>query len=248
MEEKLDFFNAYRKLAGDLIDRHESLDVAVAQGVGGNFDAIGVIERELLIQHGLRRTDYLIDVGCGSGRLAKQLPAYLEGKYLGIDVVPEFVEYARRAAGRPDWRFEVTTGIKIPEEDGRADLMCFFSVLTHLMHEQSFCYLREARRVLRPGGKIVFSFLEFKIPDQWSMFEGLLSKAYESPPLVMFFGRDAIETWARHLDLEVVCIIDGNTPHVPIPHRLTFDDGTFVEGKAKLGPIGQSVCVLRKPG
>jgi SAM-dependent methyltransferase len=98
------------------------------------------------------------------------------------------------------------------------------------MREQSFCYLREARRVLRPGGRIVFSFLEFKVPDQWSMFESLPKRAYERHPLVMFFGRDAIEAWARR---------DSASAYV---RRRNFR-----RGLAKLGPMGQSVCVLRKP-
>jgi ubiquinone/menaquinone biosynthesis C-methylase UbiE len=130
-----------------------------------------VIERELLIQYGLRPDHDVIDVGCGSGRLAKPLSAYLRGGYLGIDVVPDLVDYARALVGRADWRFEVTDGLTIPAEDEQADFVCFFSVLTHLLHEQSYVYLREAQRVLRPGGKIVFSFLDFAIPCHWDVFE-----------------------------------------------------------------------------
>jgi ubiquinone/menaquinone biosynthesis C-methylase UbiE len=63
----------------------------------------------------------------------------------------------------------------IPEKDGEADFVCFFSVLTHLLHEQGFVYLQEAKRVLKPGGKIVFSFLEFAVPDHWAVFEGTVN-------------------------------------------------------------------------
>ncbi|OGL44816.1 MAG: hypothetical protein A2161_02180 [Candidatus Schekmanbacteria bacterium RBG_13_48_7] len=53
---------------------------------GGDFYAVGILERELSIQHGLQPDDYIIDVGCGSGRFAKPLSEYLTGKYMGTDI------------------------------------------------------------------------------------------------------------------------------------------------------------------
>src|SRR5689334_3179458 len=78
---------------------------AMELAVGGEFAAFGVLERELLIRHGLRPDHFLIDVGCGSGRLAVALREYLRGPYLGIDVVPELLQYAQSITARPDWRF-----------------------------------------------------------------------------------------------------------------------------------------------
>ncbi|MBU0715764.1 MAG: class I SAM-dependent methyltransferase [Verrucomicrobia bacterium] len=245
MQEKSDFVKSYNRLAHNLRKQHDQ-NQAMSLGVGGNFDTVGILERELLIQHGLKPNDYLIDVGCGSGRLSKPLAQYLSGKYLGVDVVADFIQHARKITDRPDWKFEVTKGINIPEKDGQADMVCFFSVFTHLLHEQSYWYLHEAKRVLKQNGKIFFSFLEFKIPDQWVVFESTFQKAYESHPLIIFMSRDAIEAWAYHLELEIASIIDGNIPHIPIPHPLKFENGSVVEKTAKLGPIGQSVCILAK--
>jgi len=245
MEKKFHFIQSYNKMF-DTLKRRYTQKQAMSLGVGGNFDAVGVLERELLIQHGLLPDDYLIDVGCGSGRLAMPLSKYLTGRYLGVDVVPDFIQYAQEMTNRPDWRFEVTNGTVIPEKDDQADVVCFFSVFTHLLYEQSYRYLQEAKRTLKPGGKIIFSFLEFKIPDQWKIFELTLQQEYETQPLIMFVGRDAIKAWADHSNLEVLSIIDGNVPHIPISQPLQFEDGKTVENMAKLGPIGQSVCVLHK--
>lgn len=242
---QLNFVKAYNFLVNKLKGQHEN-EKAMSLAVGGNFDAVGILERELLIQHGLKARDYLIDVGCGSGRLAKPLSQYLLGNYLGIDIVPNLVEYACNITNRSDWRFEVTDGTRIPEEDSKADMVCFFSVFTHLLHEQTYRYLSEAKRVLKPEGKIIFSFLEFKIPEQWAIFESTLIDAYGSHPLVMFMSRDAIEAWINHLNLNIQLIIDGNKPHIPLPYPIQFEDGSIVEQKGKLGPIGQSVCVLTK--
>lgn len=219
-----------------------SLDEAARQAVGGDFDAIGLVLRETLIHHGLRKHDYLIDVGCGSGRLAKPLSEYLEGKYLGIDVVPELVDYARVMVQRSDWRFEIARGLTIPEQDQQADMVCFFSVFTHLLHEESYVYLREAKRVLRPGGKIVLSFLDFRLDGHWSIFEGNLEDVgIGSKPLNVFISADMLQAWARHLDLEVETIKDGDERYIPLSKPIKFDNGTTVED---LAAFGQSVCVM----
>jgi SAM-dependent methyltransferase len=231
----------YNRFVASLI-RKGSPD-ALQTAVGGEFDAIGHLERQLLIQYGLGKGDYLIDVGCGSGRLAKPLSTYLIGNYLGIDVVPELVEHARTLVARPHWRFETTDGFGIPERDARADMVCFFSVFTHLLHEHSYTYLTEARRVLKPGRRIVFSFLEFRIASHWSIFANRVGDLGENRPLDMFVSRDGIAAWAAHLDLEVEAVHDGDQPHIVLPDPVTFDDGRVQSG---LGTLGQSVCVLRK--
>lgn len=239
---KLTIGDAYRQFVTSLDQTHEH-EKAMQVAIGGEFDAVGVIEREILIHYGLPPEGFVIDVGCGSGRLSKPLSAYLTGPYLGIDVVPELVAHARDLAGRPDWTFAVAAGLEIPAAADAADMVCFFSVFTHLLHEQSYVYLREAKRVLKPGGLAVFSFLEFVQPSHWNIFESTIANR-GAEHLNVFIGRDAIQAWASHLVLEVVSIIDGDQPQTPLREPLTMEDGTVKTGSATLG---QSLCVLRKP-
>ncbi|PYS93006.1 MAG: class I SAM-dependent methyltransferase [Acidobacteria bacterium] len=229
------------KLVRSLIKAHGT-ETAMRLAPGGEFEAIGILERELLIQHGLQRDGYLIDVGCGPGRLARPLSEYLDGKYLGIDVVPEVVAYARKLVKRPDWRFEIAPGLTIPEKAGRADMVCFFSVFTHLPHEQSYLYLQEAIRVLKPQGKIVFSFLEFAVAGHWPIFETTVQNVGMPYPPNVFLSRDAIEAWAAHLNLQIELIAAGDEPHIPLAAPVQFENKATMEGQ---GCLGQSVCVLR---
>jgi SAM-dependent methyltransferase len=205
---------------------------AMRQAIGGLFDEIGPIEAALLRHYGLPPDGYLIDVGCGSGRLAKPLAVDFAGRYLGIDLVPDLVAHARRICRRPDWRFEVVDHIAIPEHDGVADMVCFFSVLTHLLHEQGYWYLQEARRVLKPGGRIVFSFLEYEEQGHWQVFQDTLaaSKQQARIPLNIFHDRAAIALWAKALGLMVEDIRSGTDAITPA------------------GALGQAICVLSKPG
>jgi SAM-dependent methyltransferase len=240
---KLDFRATYPALVKSLRLSHGK-EEAMKLAVGGEFEAMGLLELEALKHFGLGGDSYLIDVGCGSGRLAVPLSGYLKGRYLGTDVVPELVEYARRVVGRPDWRFETAEGLSIREADGVADVVCFFSVFTHLLHEQTYAYLREAKRVLKPGGKVVFSFLDFTVADHWHVFEfNLKDLGVNSHPLNVFIGKDTIRVWAEHLGLHVEAVEDGDKRFIPLSKPVVFDDGSVAEN---FGTIGQSVCVLLK--
>lgn len=238
---KTDFRKTHNRQFRTLRKAH-SFDVAARQSVGGEFEAIGLLLRETLIHHGLQRHDYLIDVGCGSGRLAKPLAEYLKGRYLGIDVVPDLLRYARGLVPRPDWRFELATGLSIPEQDQQADMVCFFSVFTHLLHEESYVYLREARRVLRSGGKIVLSFLDFRLDGHWSIFESSVADVgIGSKAMNVFVAPDMLQAWARHLDLEIETIRVGDEPYIPLSRPIRFEHGAVAKGHAA---FGQSVCVM----
>jgi SAM-dependent methyltransferase len=242
-DNKLDNRGSYLRLAKSF-RRARDVDRAMKMAVGGEFEGIGTLELETLKYFGLKEDDYVVDVGCGSGRLAQPLSHYLKGRYLGIDIVPDLLNYARRTVARDDWRFEVAEGFCIPEEDGAADFVCFFSVLTHLLHEQSYIYLREAKRVLKPGSKIVFSFLDFTAACHWQVFESNINDlGVNSHALNMFISKDSIPVWAEHLGLRVEAVKDADDLFVPLSKPIVFENGNVVENA---GTIGQSVCVLRK--
>jgi SAM-dependent methyltransferase len=239
--ERPDYRESYhrrvRRLREETADRATAMELAV----GGDFEQQGLLQRELLVAEGLAPSDSLIDVGCGSGRLAVQLVDYLEGPYLGTDVVPDLVEYARKLVDRPDWRFEVVHDLVIPAGETTTDMVCFFSVMTHLLHEESYRYLEEARRVLRVGGKVVFSFLDFAVAAHWPVFEWNLNRIGNEDVLNQFIDPAAIPVWAQHLGMQVAAIYSTNVPHIAL------SEATLPKIKQREGPLGwlgQSVAVL----
>jgi SAM-dependent methyltransferase len=235
----LDYSASYRKFVKSLLPGKQpgasaTIEQAMAEAVGGYFDEFSQLMLKILVEAGLKPEHYLIDVGCGSGRLTKSAAPYLTGRYLGTDVVPALLANARRY-GKPGWRFEKASAIAIPEQDSVADLVCFFSVLTHLLHEDSFRYLRDAKRVLKDGGRIVFSFLEFRVYATRTVFRQMVERRDTGRERVadQFISRDAIEAWADELDLDVVKIVGG-------------DENQIVEDGRAFYSLGQSVCVLEK--
>ena len=237
-----DFKKSYEKQTKEIIEQH-NLEKAMSVAVGGNFEAAGILERDLLIQYGLEKNHNVIDVGCGSGRLAFQLSKYLEGEYIGTDIVEDLFKYAEMKCNRSDWRFYQAPGLSIPEPDNYADFICFFSVFTHLLHQESYKYLQEATRVIKPKGKIIFSFLEFKIPSHWWVFEQVLADNRPDKVLNQFMSRDAIESWTGHLGLDIIDIHDGDKPHIKLNDVVKWEDGATMTGE---GNLGQSVCILTK--
>jgi SAM-dependent methyltransferase len=236
------FMESYRKQVKWFLKR-ETHKRAMEVIVGGNFEGIGRIEAQLLRQLGLRGSHFVVDVGCGSGRLAAQLKDSHQGRYLGTDILPQLLAYAKGLCDRKDWQFQHVFGTTIPAADETADFVVFFSVFTHLPHEESFRYLMEAKRVLKPGGTVIFSFLEYAVGAHWTPFETMLNNPNQNKVDNVFLGRDAPAVWAKHLGLELCAQYPGDEAFIALDAPITMEDGAIVSGAASLG---QSVCVLKK--
>jgi ubiquinone/menaquinone biosynthesis C-methylase UbiE len=214
------------------------------KAIGGEFDAVGRLEHHLLRSLGLSDGHLVVDVGCGSGRLSVRLAPFPGIRYVGVDIVESLVSYASELSKRPDWSFICSDGAKIPCENETADFVCFFSVFTHLLHEDIYRYFRESFRVLKPGGQLVFSFLEFRIPSHWTVFIDTVNNAAPGQHVNQFIDRDAISAWAGYSGFEILQLCDGDKPHIPIPEEIRWENGARMEA---LGNLGQSVAVLKKP-
>ncbi|WP_135467902.1 class I SAM-dependent methyltransferase [Crenalkalicoccus roseus] len=244
MSSQLRYLQGYEGMVAALL-RALPEEEAMARAVGGDYERIGVLEHALLRGLGLGPGARVVDVGCGSGRLALQLARHGELRYLGLDVVPALLDYARRRVGREDFRFEAVDRIAIPAPDSGADFVVFFSVFTHLLHEESYLYLQEAMRVLRPGGKAVFSFLDYDVEGAWGVFEANLAWVRDrtiAGHLNVFLNPRDLRLWARRLGFRVQAIHRGDQPFIAVDAATAtaaVPPGTYA--------LGQSVCVLRKP-
>lgn len=245
------FRDAYKNTTKTLVSRfgkkeQKNRQKAMSQAVGGNFDEIGYLEKLLLIQYGLKPETDLIDIGCGSGRLLSQLNEEDVASYLGTDISPELLEHSQQFLRNKKWILKQVDSCQIPADDGSCDMVCMFSVITHLLHQESYLYFQEASRVLRQEGKLIVSFLEFRHQGHWPIFAASVGTTLNGERLDTFIDREGLKLWARHSGLEVHNILDGEKPHIPIDREIVFDNGTKISHMAKLGPIGQSVAVMQK--
>ena len=238
-----DYVLAYKKLLAQLIAAH-GRESAMEWIVGGQYTQIGILESSALITLGLRPEHTLVDVGCGSGRLPFALRRFLTGHFVGTDILDETLAFAREKCGRSDWEFIHNFEPTIPAPDASADFVTFFSVFTHLLDEDIFRFLAEARRVLKPGGLVVFSFLDFECESHWSIFEGTIADRNPNRVINKFISKGAIRRWSRAIGFREESIWDGLQAWIDLQEPFHYIDGRLAQGIVE---FGQSVAVLRKP-
>lgn len=217
------YVSDYHKHVESLIKNTASYDEAMSLAVGGLYDSVGDGLLKSLVSEGLADNHTLIDVGCGSGRVPAAITrqGILPGlQYVGTDVVQKLLDYAKTKS-RPGFRFLRHAEISIPVENDTADFVVFFSVFTHLLHEETYLYLQDAARVLKRGGKVMATFLEFEAAHQWPIFEGTVGQ-YQSktrPHLNVFSERRMYRVFAEKLGYDEPVFRDGGQTAVVLKKR-----------------------------
>jgi ubiquinone/menaquinone biosynthesis C-methylase UbiE len=219
----------YERFVARLIAAHP-LDEAMSLAVGGDYERIGDIASDIVIQAGAADGMAVLDFGCGSGRVASALSRKLNlARFLGTDVVQALLDYAKTKTPA-HYVYKRETGLRFPAEDNAFDIAYAFSVFTHLLQTECYLYLLDMQRVLKPGGLAVISFLELSTPLHWRIFEtsAMRVKDGTSAHLDTFIERSQFDVWASHAGFEVVRYIDGAN--------------AVSDNRA----LGQSVAILRK--
>src|SRR6202044_2186977 len=163
------FVEDYERHVAQLIEKY-SIDEAMSLAVGGSYQKIGTIEADILRYAGLTNGMSVVDLGCGSGRLASALGQSMNIEFTGIDIIQSLLDYAKTKTPN-NYRFLLHRELNIPAPSNQTDFVSAFSVFTHLLHAETYIYLKDIKRILKKGGKLVFSFLEFSLEAHWAIFE-----------------------------------------------------------------------------
>jgi SAM-dependent methyltransferase len=130
-----------------------------------------------LLCHTLGREDLsgvdLLDVGCGT-KLAETLlnNSMAIGSYVGIDVSADLIDWLQANVSDPRFEFhrldahnarynpegtDLATFKLLPVGERRFDMICLFSVFTHLAPHDYVAMLRLLRRHAKPDARLLFS-------------------------------------------------------------------------------------------
>ena len=94
------------------------------------------------------RRPRILDVGCGTGANLLMLSEYGEAE--GVDISEDALAFCRE---RGLDKVRLGAGEQLPYDDGTFDLVTAFDVVEHM--DDDLAGLREMRRVLRPGGRVL---------------------------------------------------------------------------------------------
>lgn len=128
---------------------------------------------------GLRPDEAVLDVGCGSGRMAVPLTKYLnnDARYEGFDLSEAAINWCQENISTrfPQFRFQVSdvrndayvyrdkprikaSRYTFPYEDNSFNFVFLISVFTHMVRADMTQYVREVARVLKVGGRCFTTF------------------------------------------------------------------------------------------
>jgi SAM-dependent methyltransferase len=230
------FISDYTAIIERLLAEHpDDRPLAMARAVGSvsmeTYRSQGDQQVSVLKRCGLRDGMFVYDLACGSGRTAAALiRSGWKGQYKGADIMPALVDHLRATC--PGYEAVVHTDLTISMPDASLDIIYAWSLFTHLLHEETYLYMEDAMRALKPGGVLVFSFLEFEMPEHWVAFENVITERRHRARTHMnaFLHRDQITLWARRLGF-------AGSPK--------FIDGNDASATPQ-GAFWQSLAVLRK--
>lgn len=194
-----------------------------------------------------------LEVGCGEGRIVRALRA---GGYdaRGIDGSPTMIEAARRLD--PGGDYAVADAAALPFGDSSFDLVVAFMSLQDIDDLEGA--VREAARVLRPGGRFCFSILHpLRTAGEFAGAAYEIREPYfERRPYVVSDEHEGtrVEMPSEHRPLEAYTAALESAGFViealrePRPgEELIRDDGSGISAKWRMIPLALHVRAALRP-
>jgi SAM-dependent methyltransferase len=135
------------------------------------YERLGLVKLQLLIDLGLTPDAKILDVGCGTGLLTAALhDDFLSerGAYHGADISPEAVAFCRSRFARSNFSFHLSEMTALPALAERFDFIVFYSVFTHTYPRETAALLHQASRLLADGGVIFADVFTAPLVDEHS--------------------------------------------------------------------------------
>jgi ubiquinone/menaquinone biosynthesis C-methylase UbiE len=131
-----------------------------------------------------RAGERVLDIGCGFGDTSQRLAGLVgpTGEVLGVDAAPRFIETAKHEAaqaGIDNVRFEVAD-VENATFGERFELA--FSRMGTMFFANPVAALRNVRKALRPGGRLVMVVWRAKVENDWLYRAQTITERFVTKP------------------------------------------------------------------
>jgi SAM-dependent methyltransferase len=181
-------------------------------------DVLPSLETELkrFPKNANRRTWRALEIGCGPGRLMKPLSRHF-GEIHGVDVSDEMIRLAReRLALIPHAHVHATNGASLAQfADSSFDFVYSYAVFQHIPSRDVVLeYMREIRRVLKPGGFFRGQFNGLPHSGDIGTWSGVAFSAQDIRDFTREYGLQLLDLEGEHTQyMWTTWALTG--PHVP---------------------------------
>lgn len=123
----------------------------------------------------IQPTDRVLEIGCGIARIGREFAPYC-AEWHGADISGNMLTYAaERTRGLPNVRLhELPASDLSIFVDDYFDVVYSSIVFMHLDKTEMFNYIRDAFRVLVPGGRAYFDTYNILAPEAWAQFRTIV--------------------------------------------------------------------------
>lgn len=120
-------------------------------------------QREFLIAQGLQSQHRLLEIGSGTGRLARKIVPYLDdGNYVGVEISDGARGYSVRLAASEGWQNKhpaFYSSVDVVEQGVTQDYLWGFSVFIHLPAHVMRDVFEECAERMGPDSRFYFSYV-----------------------------------------------------------------------------------------
>ena len=184
----------------------------------------------------IREGKDILEIGCGTGNFTKGL-AKSKAHIIAIDLSEELLDLAKDKTFENNVEFRVGDAENLPFGDNSFDAVVGNSVLHHCSLE---CALKEIKRVIKNGGKVIFSEPNMLNPHVFlqKKIKYLKRLAGDSPGETAFFRWELKKSfvWAGFTDI-IIRPFDFLYPATPV---------CFINTVNKLGLILERIPMLKE--
>jgi len=124
-----------------------------------NLDRTNKIADIIIRELNLSQKDKILDIGCYNGLYEMMLAKRKIGNIIGVDISKDAILLAKKIKARLNLKanFQVADAEKLPFKDGEFDAVLILGLLHHLPDKSTMKALKEAKRVLKPNGRILIA-------------------------------------------------------------------------------------------